>query len=338
MPVMLLFIFGYAITVDVDRLTTVVYDRDKSNLSRQIVRGLEASRYFTVVGYVDDSRLIDKALDQGSARVAISIPEDFSRYALTGGQARIQVIVDGSDSNTATIALGYLTPRWNWRRGVPASVPSSPHRRSPAHLVQPELNPAISSTGTYRSQHDHRCRAAHVADHRQGMGAGYPGTDHLDACQTGGADHRQDDPLFRHRDHRHDPVHHHRRRALRRSPQGKSPPSSLHIVPFPFRRFEPRHPHIHSNESQLAASQAAVISSYLPALLLSGFMFSILNMPVPLQAITYLIPARYFVAAIKGIFLKGNTADMLLTEMGLLALFGLIVFTVAVKKFKKRVT
>ncbi len=108
--------------------------------------------------------------------------------------------------------------------------------------------------------------------------------------------------------------------------------------PFPFRRFEPRHPHIHSNESQLAASQAAVISSYLPALLLSGFMFSILNMPVPLQAITYLIPARYFVAAIKGIFLKGNTADMLLTEMGLLALFGLIVFTVAVKKFKKRVT
>jgi len=76
----------------------------------------------------------------------------------------------------------------------------------------------------------------------------------------------------------------------------------------------------------------------LPALLLSGFMFSILNMPVPLQIITRFIPARYFVSAIKGIFLKGNTAGMLLSEMGLLALFGALAFFIAIKKFKKRVT
>jgi ABC-2 type transport system permease protein len=89
--------------------------------------------------------------------------------------------------------------------------------------------------------------------------------------------------------------------------------------------------------TQLLASQVALISSFLPAFLLSGFMFSIWNMPRPLQLVTYIIPARYFVSILKGIFLKGSTLALLSGQALLLAAYGAIVFTAAARKFRKRV-
>src|SRR5574340_1508000 len=113
MPVMLLFLFGYAITLDVNNLTTVVYDIDKSSLSRELIAQFEESGYFTMVDYVHERREIDRYLDTGRAQVAISIPEDFSENIRADRSAPLQVIVDGSDSNTATIALGYITATAN---------------------------------------------------------------------------------------------------------------------------------------------------------------------------------------------------------------------------------
>jgi ABC-2 type transport system permease protein len=90
-------------------------------------------------------------------------------------------------------------------------------------------------------------------------------------------------------------------------------------------------------KTQVIANQMAMLSSFLPAFLLSGFIFSISNMPVPLQAVTYLIPARYFVTILKGIFLKGVSLEYLLLEALLLTVYGIVVFTLAVKKFHKRI-
>ena len=89
--------------------------------------------------------------------------------------------------------------------------------------------------------------------------------------------------------------------------------------------------------SQLVASQISLVATFLPAFLLSGFMYSISNMPAALQVITYVIPARYFVTILKGIFLKGSTLSLLMTEAALLLIFGLLVFAIANKKFKKRI-
>ena len=108
MPVMLLFIFGYAITLDVNNLKTVVYDRDRSSLSRELIAGFSASGYFTIVAYMTTQQDIDQYLDSGKALVAIAIPEDFSEKIKKGRNVPLQVIVDGSDSNTATIGLGYI--------------------------------------------------------------------------------------------------------------------------------------------------------------------------------------------------------------------------------------
>ncbi|MFO0753781.1 MAG: ABC transporter permease, partial [Thermodesulfovibrionales bacterium] len=109
MPVMLLFIFGYAISLDVDNLRTVVYDRDKSGMSRELIREVSASGYFTLVDTIHAGTAIDRYLDSGKAHLVLSIPENFSREIRSGRTPSLQVIVDGSDSNTATIALGYVT-------------------------------------------------------------------------------------------------------------------------------------------------------------------------------------------------------------------------------------
>jgi ABC-2 type transport system permease protein len=89
-------------------------------------------------------------------------------------------------------------------------------------------------------------------------------------------------------------------------------------------------------KSQLVASQIAMVTTFLPAFLLSGFMFAISNMPAPLQVISRIIPARYFVSVLKGIFLKGNPLRILVTDALFLLIFAVIVFAAANSKFKKK--
>jgi ABC-2 type transport system permease protein len=92
-----------------------------------------------------------------------------------------------------------------------------------------------------------------------------------------------------------------------------------------------------AKDSQALASQMALLSTFLPAFLLSGFVFSIANMPKILQFITYIVPARYFVTILKGIFLKGIGLPLLFGDALLLAAYGVIVFTIANKRFQKRI-
>ena len=90
-------------------------------------------------------------------------------------------------------------------------------------------------------------------------------------------------------------------------------------------------------KSQLLASQLAIVTTVLPAFLLSGFIFPIENMPLPIQAVTHIITARYFVFILRGIYLKDVGIGALWPEVLFLAAFGLIVMVVAVGKFKKKI-
>src|ERR1035441_10769849 len=89
-------------------------------------------------------------------------------------------------------------------------------------------------------------------------------------------------------------------------------------------------------KSQLLASQLAMVLTFLPSFLLSGFMYAIGNMPHAIQVVTYLIPARYFVALLKGIYLKGVGLEILALEAGLLTVFGAAMVLFANLKFKKK--
>jgi ABC-type Na+ transport system ATPase subunit NatA len=88
--------------------------------------------------------------------------------------------------------------------------------------------------------------------------------------------------------------------------------------------------------SQLLASQLAMVLTFLPSFLLSGFMYAIGNMPTPIQVITYVIPARYFVTLLRGIYLKGVGLEILAVEAALLAVFGAVMVLLANAKFKKK--
>jgi len=89
-------------------------------------------------------------------------------------------------------------------------------------------------------------------------------------------------------------------------------------------------------KSQLLASQIAMVATFLPAFLLSGFMFPIANMPPAIQAVTYAVPARYFVALLKGIYLKGVGLRILAVEAGLLTVYAVVMIVLANLKFKKK--
>jgi ABC-2 type transport system permease protein len=91
-------------------------------------------------------------------------------------------------------------------------------------------------------------------------------------------------------------------------------------------------------KSQLLASQAAIFATYLPALLFSGFMYTISNMPVALQWISRIVPARYYVSFTRGVFLKGNGLDVLWPAILGLAIYAGFTVAMSVKNFKKELT
>jgi ABC-2 type transport system permease protein len=104
LPLLQLVLFGYAINTDVRHIPTVVYDQDHSAASRDIVRGLEATGFYDIVGSVDSTKGIETALRQSLARVAIVVPPEFGSNLVRGRPARLQLVVDGSDPQTVASA------------------------------------------------------------------------------------------------------------------------------------------------------------------------------------------------------------------------------------------
>jgi ABC-2 type transport system permease protein len=106
-PVVQLIIFGYAVNTDVRNVATAVVDHDRSAASRELVDALTASGYFRVVGRFDRPRDLGRALDDGTAVVALEIPATYAEDLASGRGADVQLLIDGTNSNTASVARGY---------------------------------------------------------------------------------------------------------------------------------------------------------------------------------------------------------------------------------------
>jgi ABC-2 type transport system permease protein len=339
MPVLLLFIFGYAITLDVDNLTTIVYDADKSSMSRELAAELTASGYFSIVRTADNQREIDAYLDSGRARVAVSIPVDFAKTIASGGIAQLQVIVDGSDSNTATISLGYLSALMDIYSqrviGVRGATRIEPRVRV---WYNPELKSrnfiipgliavimmviaALLTSLTFAREWERGTMEQLIATPVKpsevviGKLLPYFLIGFIDmVISVVMAVFLFDVPL-------------------------KGNVFILAVVSSVF-LFGALGLGIVISivaKSQLVASQIAMVATFLPAFLLSGFMFAISNMPIPLQLFSRLVPARYFVTVLKGIFLKGNPIRILVIDAIFLLIFAVIVIIVANRKFQKKI-
>ena len=107
MPVMMLLLYGYALSLDVDHIRTLIYDQDGTEASRDLARQFAASRYFDIAGYVSSYGPIEHAIDRGDVLMAITIPQRFGEAVRSGTGTNVQILIDGSDSNTASIAMGY---------------------------------------------------------------------------------------------------------------------------------------------------------------------------------------------------------------------------------------
>ena len=339
MPVMLLFIFGYAITLDVNNIRTVIYDMDNSSLSRELVAEFRESGYFRVIENIYAQKEIDKYIDSGKAIAAISIPQNFSKKIRKGENTELQVIVDGSDSNTATIALGYIsaiTGKYSQKvdgRNIKIAIDPrirvwyNPELKSKNFIIPGLIAvimaviAALLTSLTFAREWERgtmeQLISTPVKTYELIAGKLLP------YFLIGFIDVAMSVMLAK---------------VLFGVPL-KGSPFLLMILSsiFIFGGLTMGILISIIARSQLVASQVAMIATFLPAFLLSGFMFAISNMPRPLQIITHFIPAKYFVAILKGIFLKGSPFKLLLIETTVLSVFGLLVFVLANKKFKKRI-
>ncbi len=339
LPIILLLIYAYAITFDVDNILTVVLDRDRSSLSRELVSEFVQSRYFTNVAYLDSYDDIDHYLDSGKARLAISIPSDFSKDIRRGRPALIEIVIDGSESNTATIAQGYIAgilEKYNRYLGsgpdqhpidVRNRVWYNPELKS-RNFIIPGLIAIIMSViiallislsvsrewdrGTMEQLISTPVRPSELITGKlvPYFVIGLADTILCIAIST----------------------------VLLGVPLRGSIPLLLSVSSiFLFGGLAFGILISIAARNQLLASQVAMLTSFLPSFMLSGFIFSIANMPGPLQLITYLVPARYFVSVLKGVFLKGIGMNLLFVEVFFLSLYAAVVFAAAVKKLKKRI-
>jgi ABC-2 type transport system permease protein len=342
-PMILLFLYGYALTLDVDKLKTIVYDQDRSAASREFLQLYAATRYFTTVAIADSYRDVERALDAGTAQVALVLPRDFARDLERGRRVPVQAIVDGSDSNTATIALNYLegiAARYSTRLIAERLGPGSrsmPLESRPRVWFNPELQSknyivpgliavimmviaALLTSLTVAREWERGTMEQLIATPVRvpelilGKLLPYFGIGIIDVALAAFVGTRVFGVPF----------------------QGSVFLFFALTLIFILGTLSLGILISIRAKSQIMASQIAMVATFLPAFLLSGFVFDIGNMPGWLQAITHVVPARYFVTILKGVFLKGIGIRELAFEALFLSLFSLIVTAAAARSFRKR--
>jgi ABC-2 type transport system permease protein len=345
-PMLLLVLFGYALTLDVDDVPLVIWDQSRSQASHELISHFLGSRYFSLRGYVRNYPEIERAIDSGQALMALIIPTDFARRIESGRAAPVQSIVDGSDSNTATIAMGYadvvtltytqnvalaemqrtagrtlqgpleLRPRVWFNADMESKNYIIPGLIAVIMMVIAALLTSLTvarewETGTMEQLISTPVKATELI---LGKLLPYFAVGMLDVLLAV----LMGEFLFR------VPLRGNAALLFAMAAIFLAGALSLGMLISIV------------TKSQLLASQLSMVLTFLPAFLLSGFMYAISNMPQPIQWITRLIPARYFVALLKGIYLKGVGLEVLAVEAGLLALFGALMVAMAHLKFKKR--
>lgn len=335
-PLAMLLLFGFALSLDVDDIPTMVLDRDQSPESRALVERFVASGYFTLEGVASSYGEIESEIDRDRVLLALVIPDDYSRRILRGLDGEVQLLLDGSDSNSASVALSYARAIIrDYQRPEPGAVALGSGGASGTR-IRVWYNPALESKnyivpglvavilmiisalltsltisrewemGTMEQILSTPLRPAEIV---LGKMAAFFVLGLVNAATSVALGVL----LF------HVPL------------RGSVLELFVTTSVFLFAAFAWGILISSIARSQLLAFQMGILSSFLPAFLLSGFVFAVGNMPPVVQAVTYIVPARYFVAILKGIFLKGVGLSVLTGDIVFLALFSGIVFVLAVR-------
>jgi len=346
MPVILVLLFGYGVSLDLKGLPIFVYDRDGSQQSQDLLKRFQASAYFDIVRVVNDYPALTRALDDGHARMGIVVPWDFSERLHDGGPVQVQALVDGTDDNTANVLIGYaqavvqgyssdLQLDWLRNHGQPAQPASvsvetrtwyNEDLESSAFIVPGVLALVMSVIGAFLTSLTiarewergtmEQLISTPVTSLEIMLGKLAPyfaiGMFDVIICALVAIYWFQV--------------------PFRGSFLTLLISSAMFLVVVLALGFFISV----IAGSQLAASQIALLITFLPAFLLSGFLFSIEQMPVVLQWITRILPARYYVSVLKKIFLKGTPVTLLYADLVPLTVFTLVLAVLATRAFHKR--
>ena len=345
MPVVQLLIFGYAVTTDVRHVATAVQDLDGTPGSRELISRFARSGYFDIVEYVTDDARARWLLDRGKVSVVLRLDRGFDETLRGGRTAEVQVIVDGADSNTARIVLNYSAAI---ARGFSDQVLA---RQQARHTGSPPPARAVVLASRAWFNGNLESRNFYVP----GVVATLVMLVTLLLTSMAVVREKEIGTI----------------EQLMVTPitpfefiLGKTAPFAL--IAFvdvllitavgvfwfdvPIRGsvllllvcaglYLLTTLGIGLLVSTISQTQQQAMMTafffYMPALLLSGFMFPIANMPLEVQWVTYLNPLRYFLVIIRGLFLKGVGVDVLWPQMAALAVLGLATMGLAVRRFRK---
>ncbi len=339
LPVLLLILFGYAITWDVKDIPTGVLDQDRTARSRELLDAFRSSGYFTLTARLERTSEIAALLDRGRVQIVLVIPPGFGADLGAGRPAGLQAIVDGSDANTATIILSYtqaIVQTYSARvqlRGIPLRPPIVTQSRVwyneellSRNMIVPGLVAVIMmiiaamlTSLTIAREWERgtmeQLAATPVSRAEVVLGKLLP------YLAIGLIDVSVSSALG----------------VLLFGVPFRGNPFLLMVLAAAFLTGALGLGIFISAvaKSQLLATQMAMLATFLPAFLLSGFMYAIDVMPKVLQAITFLVPARYFLVVTRGIFLKGVGVEVLRVEGLLMIAFAVLGLTLAIRVFKK---
>ena len=339
MPVVMLVVFGFAVSLDVDHLPLAVADGDRTSASWRLAEAMVAGGAFVRVADLPGAEDAAPLFRQGRVKAVLVIPAGFRRALERGERPGAQLLVDGSDGAVASIAVGLaaglaqevsLEAR-SYRGPSLASGPAvrtrfNPGLRSSFNIVPgvivmilgmvSTLLTALTISREWERGNMEQLFATPVSRSAVILGKLLPylGLGLLQTALILGMGRLLFDvPLA----------------------------GSLGLLFFVSLLFLLCMLGIGmwvsvANKSQLASVQIATMLGYMPAMMLSGFLFPIANMPLPLRALSTAFPARYYLTALRGVMLKGNGPGALWVELVTLAGFAALVLTLAIRQFRRR--
>ncbi|MCA9530751.1 MAG: ABC transporter permease [Myxococcales bacterium] len=341
MPVVLIVLFGYGVRFDMDRVPIAILDHDRSAESRHLREAFVASGELRLARQIDDASQIEPLFRRGDAVGALVIPRGFARAIGRGERAEVQLVVDGSDANTANQTLAKADAIGRWvslgvtRRAGFEVAPAvavrtwtrfNPSGRSALYLVPglaayilaivAVLLTALTVAREWESGSMEQLFATPVGRLEIVAGKLLPylalGAIGVLLVLSVGA-WVFDMPL-----------------------RGSMAFLAVASVLFLIGALGQGLLISVVTRNQMVATQAATLSSMLPSMLLSGVIFPIENMPRALQWVSTLVPARYYVESLRGVLLRGNGASTLWPQAAALAAFAALMIALSALRFKRR--
>lgn len=346
MPIIQLVIFGYGVNLDAKHITLCVYDRDGSQTSQDLLKHFQATDYFDIVRVSDNYSDVVRQIDHGVCRMAVVVPPQFSEKIRTNGQASVQALLDASDGNTASIGMGYaqgivqgyssqVQIDWQQKSGLAVGAPSVTFQprtwfnedlESMANIVPGVVAMVMAVVGAFLTS------LTIAREWERGT------MEQLISTPVGRLEIQIGKlvPYF----------------VIGMVDTAVCAAMAVWWFNVPFRGrwtvlfgcsmlfllvvLSLGYFISVTAKSQLGASQMALLATFLPTFLLSGFVFPIEQMPLVVQWITRVLPARYYVSILRNVFLKGTEIKVMAGDLTALAIIALVLITLSVRAFHKR--